>query len=156
VSEEISVQDLVALVEENDAARAELAAVQSKFKAWVKERTVTLQQIADEIIQNPKLRVLYVGQNHPRAMDFILALARLLPTSLIEKVRRQQILCVGWDGRNPTVTATSRNGAVAGMRSDLIIVEGDSLPDNFNECFRCRLVLNGRVEFFSWDGERRP
>jgi hypothetical protein len=116
---------------------------------------MTLQQVADEIVNNPKLRVLYVGQNHPRAMDFILALARLLPTSLIEKVRRQQILCMGWDGRNPTVTATIRDGVVAGVRIDLIIVEGDSLPRGFDERFRCRLTINGRVEFFSWDGERR-
>jgi hypothetical protein len=35
-------------------------------------------------------------------------------------------------------------------------VEGDSLPYGFDEWFRCRLVLNGRVEFFSWDAERRP
>jgi hypothetical protein len=116
---------------------------------------IEIKDVAAEIVHNPKLRVLYVGQNHARAMDFILGLARLLPTSLIEKVRRQQILCVGWDRRNPTVTATIRNGAVAGLRSDLIIVEGDSLPDNFNECFRCRLVLNGRVELFNWDGEKR-
>lgn len=117
---------------------------------------MTLQQIADEIVKNPKLRVLYVGQNHPRAMDFILTLARLLPTSLIEKVRRQQILCVGWDGRNPTVTATIRNGVVAGLRLDLIIVEGDSLPYGFDEYHRTRLVEGGRVEFFSRDAERRP
>lgn len=116
----------------------------------------TLRQIAGEIVKNPKLRVLYVGQNHSRAMDFILALARLLPTSLIEKVRRQQILCVGWDGRNPTVTATSRNGAVAGMRIDLIVVEGSSLPYGFDDTHRPRLVEGGRVEFFSWDAERRP
>ena len=117
---------------------------------------MTLQQIADEIVKNPKLRVLYVGQNHARAMDFILALARLLPTSLIEKVRRQQILCVGWDGSNPTVTATNSNGAAAGLRSDLILVEGESLRYGFDEHHRTRLAEGGRVEFFSWDAERRP
>jgi hypothetical protein len=120
---------------------------------------VTLQQIADEIVNNPKLRVLYVGQNHPRAMDFILALARLLPTSLIEKVRRQQILCMGWDGRNPTVTAMGHTSSPAGYRFDLIVVESDSpwWPLGIDEMnYRTRLVLNGRVEFFSWDAERRP
>lgn len=120
---------------------------------------MTLQQIADEIVKNPKLRVLFVSQNHARAMDFILALARLLPTALIEKVRRQQILCKGWDGRNPTVMAMTRTSSPAGYRLDLIVVEsnGPWWPAHMDEMnYRARLVEGGRVEFFSWDAERRP
>jgi hypothetical protein len=156
MAKEISVQDLVALVEENDAARAELAAAQSKFKAWVKERTVTLQQIADEIVKNPKLRVLFIAQNFPRAAErFLQSVCEKLPDGLLESVTRVRLCVAGWDKINPTLTVTRQCGAVAGLRSDLIVVEGDSLPRGFDERFRCRLTINGRVEFFSWDGERR-
>ncbi len=120
---------------------------------------MTLQQIADEIVKNPKLRVLFVSSKHARAMDFILALARLLPTSLIERVRRQQILCRGWDGRNPTVMAMPHTSSPAGYRLDLIVVESEGpwWPLDMDEMnYRVRLVEGGRVEFFSWDAVYRP
>lgn len=118
---------------------------------------MTLQQIADEIVNNPKLRVLFIAQNFPRAAErFLQPVCEKLPDGLLESVTRMRLCLAGWDKINPTLTATRQDGAVAGLRSDLIVVEGDSLPPWFDEWFRCRLTVNGRVEFFNWDGERRP
>lgn len=125
-------------------------------------KVATLKDIAAEIAANPTLRVLFLSSRFASADNFINLLARELDAQapeLVVQLRRRNMLAVkGWDGRNPTVWATQNKQPVAGLRTDLIVVEArypGELPEGFNDWYRCRLTIGGRVAFFNWDGEKR-
>jgi hypothetical protein len=100
--------------------------------------------------------VLFVAANYDCARRFLRLIRDQLPETLVESANDRRLCLAGWDKINPTVTATSQSGAVAGLRADLVVVEASDsgcLPLGFNEMFRCRLTAGGRVALFSWDAE---
>ena len=120
---------------------------------------LTLQQIADQIIADPTLRVVFVAATRDSASAFLREMAKRLYGVLeIDKHSRDFLSVGGWDKRSPTVWVIPDGGVVAGTRCDLVVYEyrGKSYYSDARDTYRCRLTARGKEEVFDWDREPRP
>ena len=123
---------------------------------------LTLQQIADQIIADPTLRVVFVAATTSSAEGFLRKMARRLEAILEPSTRTTFSLCVSdWDKRNFTVQSVSRDGgAICGTRIDLLVVESDEAwptpSKEDKDVYLSRLTQYGQVTFFNWACEPKP
>jgi len=117
---------------------------------------VTLQQIADQIIANPTLRVVFVAANAWSARCFTRGVSLCLQGGLELSEKGDRMLVVnGWDKRTPTLRAISDGWGLCGSQCDLLIYELRSrLYPTDRE--RCYLSERGKIEAFNWDYEMNP
>lgn len=117
---------------------------------------LTLQQIADQIIADPTLRVVFVAASAWSARSFTRGVALCLEGSLELSEKSDRTLAVsGWDKRSPTLRAIGDGGWLCGSQCDLLIYELRSrLYPTDRE--RCYLSERGKIEAFNWDYEMNP
>ena len=117
---------------------------------------LTLQQIADQIIADPTLRVVFVAANAWSARAFTRGVSLCLEGSLELSEKSDRTLAVsGWDKRSLTLRAIGDGGWLCGSQCDLLIYELRSrLYPTDRE--RCYLSERGKIEAFNWDYEMNP
>lgn len=120
---------------------------------------LTLQQIADQIIANPTLRVVFVAETTGSADDFLREMTRRLEAIL--ELRSEHRLSVrGWDKRNLTIQSVKRGTVLCGTRIDLLVVESDEAwptpSKEDKEIYLSRITQRGQVTFFNWACEPKP
>ncbi len=120
---------------------------------------LTLQQIADQIIADPTLRVVFVAATRDSAAAFLREMTKRLDGVLeIVTLNRHWLGVAGWDRRSPTLWTISDGGVIAGTRCDLMVYEyrGKSYFSSARDTYRCRLTAKGKEEMFDWDREPKP
>lgn len=120
---------------------------------------LTLQQIADQIIADPTLRVVFVAATTSSADAFLRGITRRLESTLEIVARHNRWLGVGgWDKISPTVWTIRDGGTLCGTRCDLMIYEyrGKSYYSDARNQYRCHLTARGKEEIFDWDCEPSP
>ena len=122
---------------------------------------LTLQQIADQIIADPTLRVVFVAATTGSAEEFLRKMSRRLEAILESSSDTLSRLYVrGWDKRNFTVQSVKRGTVLCGTRIDLLVVESDEAwptpSKEDKDVYLSRLTQYGQVTFFNWACEPKP
>lgn len=109
-----------------------------------------LQQIADQITQDPTLRVVLMGRRRDTAECALRELARLLPEGSVETSARSWLRLANNSGYGHNVWALGRGQKLTGARIDLLVYEGTEAEwqgSEDSQYYRLRLTERGRIVF---------